>query len=190
MNIYVALLRGINVGGHNKIKMADLRESLKELGLSNVQTYIQSGNIIFASSESEASLRERIEQQIEKTFGLSIRVIIRSYDELKRIVENCPFTEQQIAEAVASCEGECLYVSMLLQQPDAERIDKLRAMDLQNDQFQIVDNNIYLLYGKSVRNSKLSVQVEKLGVPSTVRNWKTMNKLVTLCDEMAMNEVE
>ncbi|MFF2090576.1 DUF1697 domain-containing protein [Paenibacillus sp. NPDC058174] len=188
MTIYAALLRGINVGGHNKIKMADLRESLKELNLSNVQTYIQSGNIIFASADDEAMLRERIEQQIDKVFGLSIKVIIRSYDELKQIAADCPFTEQQIAEAQAGCEGECLYVSMLLQQPDAERIEKLQAMDLQNDQFHIADNNIYLLYGKSIRNSKLSVQVEKLGVPSTVRNWKTMNKLVALCEETAGSE--
>ncbi|WP_042163111.1 DUF1697 domain-containing protein [Paenibacillus gorillae] len=190
MTLYVALLRGINVGGHNKIKMADLREALKELGLSGVQTYIQSGNVIFASADNEALLRERIEQQIYKVFGLTIKVIIRSYSELRQIADNCPFTEQQIAEAEASSEGECLYVSMLLQEPAAERIQKLQTIDLQKDQFHIAGNNIYLLYQKSIRNSKLSVQVEKLGVPSTVRNWKTINKLIAICEEMDRNGVK
>jgi uncharacterized protein (DUF1697 family) len=71
--------------------MADLREALEALGLGRVQTYIQSGNILFESSEDETIMRQRIEQEIEKVFGLSIKVIIRTSEELKKIVKNCPF---------------------------------------------------------------------------------------------------
>ncbi|MGC1239930.1 MAG: DUF1697 domain-containing protein, partial [Chryseosolibacter sp.] len=90
MTIYIALLRGINVGGKNKIKMEDLREALGAMGLSRVQTYIQSGNILFESDEDEATLCHRIEQEVEKVFGLSIKVIIRASEELKKIAATCP----------------------------------------------------------------------------------------------------
>lgn len=185
MTIQIALLRGINVGGHNKIKMADLREAMGELGLARVQTYIQSGNILFESDEAEETLRQRIEGQIEKVFGLSIRVIIRTAAELNRIAVSCPFTEEQIAEAEASSEGECLYVSMLLEEPQAERIEKLKAFDAKADRYELKGRDIYLLFHPSVRNSKLLPQLDKLGVPATVRNWKTISKLVALSNEMA-----
>lgn len=183
MAIYIALLRGINVGGKNKIKMADLRELLERIGLEKVQTYIQSGNILFESDEAEAALRERIEQEIETRFGLSITVILRTSDELKQIVESCPFSDEQIAEAEATSEGECLYVSMLLAEPLAERVGKLEAFDFKDDQYRIVGRDVFLLFRQSIRNSKLAVQVEKLGVTATTRNWKTISKLVALAEE-------
>ncbi|MED0680930.1 DUF1697 domain-containing protein [Aneurinibacillus thermoaerophilus] len=189
MAIHIAFLRGINVGGKNKIKMADLREALGKLGLSRVQTYIQSGNILFESDEDEATLRQRIEQEIEKVFGLSIIVIIRTSAELKKMIANLPFSDKQIAEAEASSVGECLYVSMLLHEPNAERIEKLKAVD-SNDQFRIVGRDIYLLFHQSIRNSKLAIQVEKLSVPTTTRNWKTIKKLVALSDEMTEDRTE
>jgi len=182
MALYIALLRGINVGGNNKIKMADLREALGSLGLTRVQTYIQSGNVLFESDEDEAPLRRRIEQTIEQKFGLSIKVILRTSAELRTIVENCPFTDKQIADAEANSEAECLYVSMLLEEPPADRMEKLKAFDAKDDQYRLAGRNLYLLYSQSIRNSKLSAQVEKLGVPSTVRNWKTINKLIALCE--------
>ncbi|GIP33748.1 DUF1697 domain-containing protein [Paenibacillus sp. J2TS4] len=185
MTIHIALLRGINVGGKNKIKMADLRKTLESLGLARVQTYIQSGNILFESDEEEATLRQRIEQEIEKVFGLSIAVIIRTSAELNNIVESRPFSDKQIAEAEASSEGESLYVSMLLEEPHMERIEQLRAYDFKEDQFHVAGRDIYLLFHQSIRHSKLAAQVDKLGVPTTTRNWKTISKLVALSDEMA-----
>ncbi len=166
------------------MKMADLREALGAIGLARVQTYIQSGNILFESEEDEAHLRQRIEQQIEKVFGLSIKSVLRTSTELKRIGASCPFTEKQIADAEATSEGECLYVTILADEPQAERIDKLKEFDSKDDQFQIVGRDVFLLYGKSARNSKLAIQVEKLGVLATTRNWKTINKLISLCEEM------
>lgn len=185
MAIYIALLRGINVGGKNKIKMAELRAALESLGLKRVQSYIQSGNILFESDETEATLRQWIEQEIEKSFGITTKVIIRTASELKMIVTSCPFTDEQITEAQASSENECLYVSMLLEEPQPDRIEKLKAFDAKDDQYRIEGRDIYLLFRQSVRNSKLTVQLDKLGVPATVRNWNTLNKLDALADEMA-----
>ncbi|MDQ0058689.1 DUF1697 domain-containing protein [Paenibacillus harenae] len=185
MTIYIALLRGINVGGNNKIKMADLRVALGDLGLNNVQTYIQSGNVLFESEEDEGVLREKIEQQIEKVFGLPIKTILRTVEDLKNIVANLPFSEGQIAGAEEAGEGASLYVAMLLSEPERERIDKLRAFETEDERFHIVGKDVYLLFKRSVRNSKLSAQVEKLGVLPTTRNWNTINKLIELADAMA-----
>lgn len=182
MGKYVALLRGINVGGKNKIKMAELRAAMERLGLSEVQTYIQSGNILFESDDDEQTLRIMIEQMIEQKFGLSIPTILRTSDELQEIVRNCPFSNQEIAEAEASSEVESMYVTMLLDAPDAERMEKLKAFDFKGDQFSIQGRDVYMLFQQSIRNSKLAVQVEKLGVPTT-RNWKTMNKLISMFED-------
>lgn len=184
MTKYIALLRGINVGGKNKLKMVDLKEALEKLGLVRVQTYIQSGNILFESSEDEGTLRQKIEQQIEKEFALSIPTIIRTSEELKQIVENCPFSEEQMAEVIANSEKESLYVSMLLEVPLTKRIEKLNKMDTGDDRFSIEGRDVYLLFNQTIRNSKLAVQVEKLGVPTTTRNWKTINKLIALSNDM------
>ncbi|MNN10132.1 hypothetical protein D3C81_1230470 [compost metagenome] len=184
MTKYVALLRGINVGGKNKIKMAELRVAMEHLGLSKVQTYIQSGNILFESDEDEVTLRLKIEQMIQAEFGLTIPTMIRTSEELQKIVDSCPFSDQQIAEAEASSEVESLYVTMLLDVPDAERVEKLKTLDFKGDQFEVQGRNVYLLFYQSIRNSKLAVQVEKLGVPATTRNWKTMNKLISLSNEL------
>ncbi|CAG7654765.1 DUF1697 domain-containing protein [Paenibacillus allorhizosphaerae] len=184
MTIHIALLRGINVGGNNKIKMAELREVLGRMGLARVRTYIQSGNILFESDEREETLRGRIELEMEKAFGLTLKVIIRTAEELRQMVAKLPFTNQQIAAAKASAIGECLHVSMLMSEPVAERVDKLKSLDFQNDQYRIIGRDVYLLFGSSIRDSKLAVQVEKLGVATTTRNWKTINKLVELADEL------
>lgn len=184
MTIYIALLRGINVGGHNKIKMADLRAALADAGLQRVQTYIQSGNILFESPKEESALREIIERVIEHSFGISLTVVLRTADELERIISSCPFPAELVAEVEASAEGESLYVAMLPEAPSSEGVAKLEAANNGDDEYRIVGRDVYLLFRQSVRNAKLAVNIAKLGVPSTVRNWNTMNKLVQLARSM------
>ncbi|WP_100489154.1 DUF1697 domain-containing protein [Sporolactobacillus pectinivorans] len=184
MNIYIALLRGINVGGKNKIKMADLRESLTESGLEHVRTYIQSGNVLFQSSETEPKLNDLIEKKIEKDFGFPVPVILRTADELKAISRNCPFSKDEVEAAETTSIGESLYVSVMSDKPSAEKADALKALDMGDDQYQIVGRDVYLLFHHSIRNARLSANIQKLGAPSTVRNWKTLTKLVLLADEM------
>lgn len=188
MTIYIALLRGINVGGKNKIKMAELKMMFEGLGLSRVQTYIQSGNVLFESEEKEEVLRTRIEEGIEATFGFPVSVILRTADELNRIVVNNPFSEEEIAKAEAGSDKECMYVAMLQDEPTQGGVERLAAYQNDHEKFLIKGKEVYLLFDQGAGNSKLANNLHKLGVPATVRNWKTMNKLITLASAMESSE--
>lgn len=183
MTKYVALLRGINVGGHNKLKMAELRDALQPLGLQNIRTYIQSGNILFESSESEALLQQQIQETIQTTFTITSTVIIRTAEEFRSIVNNCPFSEQDLADARATATGESLHVALLSTVPTEESGAKLLQYVSEKERCIIKGRDVYLLFYDSIRNAKLSQQLPKLEVPATVRNWKTMMKLASMIDE-------
>jgi uncharacterized protein (DUF1697 family) len=184
MSIYIALLRGINVGGKNKIKMAELKSMFEAMGLSRVKTYIQSGNVLFESDEEEEPLFMRLEQEIEVTFGIALKVILRTSEELIKVAENCPFSKEEIAAAEATAEGESLYVSFLQQEPSQEGIERLESFKSESEEYKVVNRDIYLLFPQSILKSKLANNLHKLDVPVTVRNWKTVNKLVSLVNEM------
>jgi uncharacterized protein (DUF1697 family) len=177
---YIALLRGINVGGHHIVKMAELKRMFELLGFLRVQTYIQSGNVLFESIEAEVPLRERIEREFASTFGFASVIILRTAAEMERIIENCPFSEEAIFEAQATSEGECLHVAMLPEAPSQEGIERLSEYRNENEEFRIVGRDVYLMFQRSLRNSRLAGSLNKLGVPATMRNWKTMNKLAQL----------
>ncbi|MBS4198133.1 DUF1697 domain-containing protein [Bacillus sp. FJAT-49732] len=183
MTIYIALLRGINVGGHNKIKMADLRSSLEQLGLQNIKTYIQSGNILFESSEPEETLQKKIHNKIEEGYGINSSVIIRTAEELQQIVSQCPFSDQMISEASTSSKGECLHVALLPKAPSKFNSDKLLTYTHEKELCVINGRDVYLLFYDSIRNSKLANNLKKLEVPATVRNWKTLTKLSLMVEE-------
>lgn len=117
-------------------------------------------------------------------FGFAITVVMRTVEELERIIKDCPFSERMIAEAQASTEGECLYVAMLPEAPAIEGVDRLRAYQTENEELHINGRDIYFLFRRSVRNSKLADHVPKLGIPATMRNWNTMTKLGELAREM------
>lgn len=184
MTIYIALLPGINVGGKNIIKMAELRSSFEELGLSDVKTYIQSGNIIFKSREDEKSLREKIEYKIKEVFKISLTVILRTAKELEQIIYNCPFSEEEILEAEEESERESLYVAFLLHGPSQDKIEYLNNYRGERDKHHIEGRQVFLLFYNSIRNSKLARNLQKLDVPLTTRNWKTISKLYALTRDM------
>ncbi|MDP4084581.1 MAG: DUF1697 domain-containing protein [Bacillota bacterium] len=179
MTINIAFLRGINVGGHNKIKMTELKSMFESMGFQRVQTYIQSGNVLFASEDNAETLRIQIEQEIEKVFSISITVILRTALELERIIQNCPFSEEKRLEA-ASSKVETFYVSLLLNSPTREAVEQLSAFQSDSDELLIQDREVYLLLHDGIRNSKLANNLYKLNVSSTMRNWKTINKINTL----------
>lgn len=184
MTIYIALLRGINVGGKNIIKMVDLKRVFETMGLCDVRTYIQSGNVLFKSNEEEETLRKKIENSIESAFGFSVAVILRTAAEFERIRENCPFSEEAISEAESSSEGESLYVCLLTHAPLQEKIEHLNAYRSEDDEYKVEGREVYLLFRHSIRKSKLASNLHKLDVPATVRNWKTINKLAMLAKAM------
>lgn len=183
MNIYIALLRGINVGGHNIIKMSDLKEALEAIGFCEVRTYIQSGNIIFKSDEEDATLQTKIETKIEATFGFPVKVILRTLAELEEIILDCPFLKDEISEAESLSDKECLYVALMSTVPKKEKAEYLNAYRSESDDYRIIGRNVYLLFRNSIRNSKLANNVQKLDASATVRNWKTLSKLVLLAKE-------
>lgn len=177
MSSYVAFLRGINVGGHRQIKMADLQRMCKALGLGRVQTYIQSGNVLFESEEERESLSRRIEAQIEATFGFDVPVVLRTADELEQIIADCPFV---------AGDGESLHVALLADAPSQAGVDQLAAFDTGVDQYRMVGREVYLLFRQPSHKSKLTNAVleKKLGVASTARNWQTMTKLAALASDV------
>jgi uncharacterized protein (DUF1697 family) len=178
MTVYIALLRGVNVGAKNRIKMADLQQTLEAAGLGKVETYIQSGNIIFESNEGEEAVQLKIEGTIKQSFGLNISTVLRSAEELSQLIQNCPFTEKEIREAeAANTEGESLYIALLQKTPPKEKTEKLTRYTTPDDTYQIRNRDIYLLLKHSIRNSKLAVALDKLGAPITVRNYNTIQKL-------------
>lgn len=178
MTVYAALLRGINVGGNQKIKMAELKKSFEALGFSGVKTYIQSGNVLFAAEEAEEVLRDLIETRLAEDFGFAGKVILRSLDELKAIVAAIPYSASEI-EARKSASGvECLYITLLERQPSEHETAKLSDREYGDDLYYINGRDIYLLFQNSIRNSKLAAQVEKLGILATTRNFNTIHKLI------------
>lgn len=182
--IYIALLRGINVGGKNIIKMAELKRMFETMGLSRVQTYIQSGNVMFESEEAETPLRARIEHEIEAIFGFPVIVVLRTAAELEKIIVNCPFSEEAVLEAEELSKVESLYVSLLVGEPSKEGIESLKSYKGENDDYHVIGREVYLLFHNSIRNSRLANNLQKLNVPATIRNWKTINKLSALVKGM------
>ncbi len=184
MTIYTAFLRGINVGGKNIVRMAELKELFEAIGLYEVQTYIQSGNVLFKSAEDRESLQKRIQQKFEGRFGFSSTVILRSAAQLEQITLNCPFSQEEIAEAELASEVESLYVALLSQLPLQERPECLEVYSSEADRYGIVGSEVFILLSHSIRKSKLANNLQRLDTAATVRNWKTINKLVELTRAM------
>ncbi|MDF2484908.1 MAG: hypothetical protein K0R46_1076 [Herbinix sp.] len=184
MTTYIALLRGINVGGKNIIKMALLKQVFETIGLLEVNTYIQSGNVLFKSEEAEDLLQKRIEQEIEKAFGFAVNVVLRTSSELEHIIMNCPFSEEEVSAAEASSDSESLYVSLLTLAPPQGKVEALSLYKSEDELYKIIGREVYLLFHQSIRDSKLANKLQKLDASATVRNWKTLSKLLELSKAM------
>ncbi|CAI6031625.1 DUF1697 domain-containing protein [Cohnella sp. JJ-181] len=172
MTVYIALLRGINVGGNNKVKMAELKSACEELGLRDVRTYIQSGNIVFRSERSESELRELLEELLRGGFGVKKSVVLlRTNAELQRILSDCPFTQAQI-EAASQ-----LYVHMLDKPLDEEQAARIGELAAEGEQCVVRGRELYLLLTPGILDSVFAILFQKMKLPLTARNWNTMNKL-------------
>jgi uncharacterized protein (DUF1697 family) len=178
MTIYVALLRGINVGGHKIIKMDKLSSIFDSLQFNNVRTYIQSGNVIFETNDQDpVMICEKIEAAIKAGTGFEIPVIIRSIEELEKVIKQNPFAETAISE------NESLYVTFLSQEPTAAALHKLESFRNESEDFRVLNRDVYILFRKSIRESLFTNNFleKKLGVSATTRNWETVNALVNMC---------
>ena len=184
MATYIALLRGINVGGKNMIKMAELKRMFESLGLYHVQTYIQSGNVLFQSGEEEDSLHAHLEEEVEKAFGISVPVVLRTTAELNAVIRNRPFTGDEIRAAEALGQGESFYVAFLNSPPSPETVASVDVYKNEAEKYHIAGRDVYLLFHGSIRDSKLAANLYRLGAPCTTRNWRTVHKLSDLANAM------
>jgi uncharacterized protein (DUF1697 family) len=173
---YVALLRGINVGGHAKLSMTHLRELLQSLGYTDVMTYLQSGNALFTSPRDDPTeLAREIEDQISRDLGLGIKVLIRTREELATVVDGNPFPN-------ATMSPTRHHVSFLSAPPNGERLAEIDPRQFEPDQFRVGDQVMYLWYPDGSGRTKLSNEFweRRLKVSATTRNWNTVTKLLSL----------
>ena len=174
MGVYVAFLRGINVSGQKKILMADLKAMMKGLDFDQVQTYLQSGNVIFESDCKDTVLLEkRIHRAIDETLGLDVKVLVRDGDTISRILRNTPFGLSNKEET------KKLYYILFQDPPETAKCDEFIASRDFDEELHFSDLALYALYPDGYGRSKLNSNLleRKLGVWATARNYNTMKSL-------------
>lgn len=173
MRTWVILLRGVMPTGKNKVLMAPLRAALGRTGLKDVQTYIQSGNVVAASDLSQAVLEKLVHDVIRKKLGADLAVIARTAEQFRRALARNPFPR---------ADGSRLYFSLLADRPDSGLVKKFRGLDFSPDEIRVVDDVIYTLYATKLSDSRFNNNFfeRQLGVAATTRNFNTMTKLVEL----------
>ncbi|WP_026451285.1 DUF1697 domain-containing protein [Aequorivita capsosiphonis] len=176
MKTHIALLRGLNVGGHKILKMADLKLLFESLGFAEVTTYIQSGNVLFSSSEPQMKaliLEEIISEGIKELYGFEVPVLVKEISEVEAILAACPFSE---AKKMAS------FFTLLNQKPSEDLVKEISKLDFPDEEFIITENCVYLFSEKGYNEVKCNNNFfeKKLKVAATTRNHRTMAKLVEL----------
>ncbi|MGC6429925.1 MAG: DUF1697 domain-containing protein [Jejuia sp.] len=177
MTKYIALLRGINVSGQKKIPMAELRKILSEVGLENVQTYIQSGNVIFQSLETKKQvLTSKIQESIKACFGFEVPILVLKPEDLQQIFDSCPFPQEK---------KENSYFMMLYSEADDVLVEEISKISYPNEEFLITDSAVYFYCSVGYGKAKLGNNFfeRKLKVTATARNYNTMVKLLSLSAE-------
>lgn len=176
---YAALLRGINVSGHKKVPMAELRVLLTELGHRDIRTYLQSGNAVFTTDadDSEESLTAALERAIEERFGFAVDCLVRSHAYLKAVADACPFP-------AAELEPKQLHVTYFSQPVGPERLASIDPAAYLPEEFRLGDRALYLYAPNGLGRSKLAEALARpallKGVTATTRNWNTVAKLVEM----------
>jgi uncharacterized protein (DUF1697 family) len=173
----LVLLRGVNVGGRNKLPMAALRDALEAAGMREVQTYLQSGNVVLDDAGASGELALRCERLIAERFGLSIAVIVRTRAQLARVVRRDPL-------ASGADQPKLYQVSFCASKPSAAAIEKVAARAVEGERIVAHGSEIYAWFPHGVGRSRLAAQLAKqdLGVVATARNWTTVTKLLELLE--------
>jgi uncharacterized protein (DUF1697 family) len=181
MQTFISILRGINVSGQKKILMADLKELFEGLHFKNVTTYIQSGNVVFKSDAkiSDIQLAEKIEKAISAKYNFEVPVIIRTKEELEKIISQNPFAKEK------NIDLKKLHITFLSTTPAKEKAEQIKEVNFSPDQFIIKGKEIYLHIPNSYGETKLSNKFfeNKLKVSATTRNWNTVNKLFEMAQQ-------
>jgi len=174
MAVYVAMLRGINVGGRNKIKMSELQALFVGLGHADVITYIQSGNVVFQNpAKNAAALTSAIEKRIARDFGIDVVIVLRTRAELGKVIAANPFGPADLSK---------VHVTFLAEKPAAALVRALDDHTAPPDDFRVHGREVYLHCPSGYGTTKLNNTFweRKLKIAATTRNWNTVNKLFDL----------
>lgn len=177
MKTYIALFRGMNVSGKNILKMDDLKKMMIDLGFEKVQSYIQSGNLVFQSSESNSDeIKESIRNEINKQFNLDIQLQLILPEELQVILDENPFIVDETLDLKQH------YFAFLDEIPNSENLDEFLQMDLNDELMHYTNKVIYVHYKNGAGQSKLTTNLieRKLKLSTTMRNLNTVQKMVEL----------
>jgi len=175
--LYIALLKGINVGGYKKVPMVELRELLTKSGFYNVQTYIQSGNVIFESAEKNLhKIEETIKNAIFNHFEFEVSVLVKTRQGLQRIFDDSPFSDEK---------KQASYFMMLHDIPDEGLVKVASEKVYENEEYEIIKDCIYYYSEKGFGQSKFNANFfeRKLNTFATARNYNTMVKLLSLSSD-------
>lgn len=178
MHFWVMLLRGINVGGNNIMPMKQLTTMLNELGCEQVQTYIQSGNVLLLNSLSDGhKLAQQITAKMQQSFGFEPKTLLLTLEQFQQAASNNPFLHAQ-------AEPKTLHLFFLAEPVVDFDIEKLNSLKKTNEDFRLINQVFYLLAPDGIGRSKLAEKVERiLAVPTTARNWNTVDKLLSLANQ-------
>jgi uncharacterized protein (DUF1697 family) len=179
MKVIVSLLRGVNLGGHHKIKMEELRALYATLGLRNVQSYVQSGNLVFRTDERNLSpLAKRIEQAIEKKYGFHADVILRTTADLRDVIARNPFAKRR------EIEPSKLLVTFLTQLPPKELCAQILAVKPDLEEIHLDGRELYVYFPGGLGRSKLFSTLfgKVLKKEGTGRNWNTVTQLLKMAE--------
>ena len=181
MTTHLALLRGINVSGHNMMKMDALQKMLENIGFTKVKTYIQTGNVfVTTEEENPAAVGFKIKQEIFKTFGHDVPVVVINKEDLTSCLSNNLFLKEK------EVDTKKLYVAFTSMELHKDRIHDLKMSAVKPDEVQIDKNRIYIKYSVSAGKTRLDQKyIEKrLNLIATIRNWNTVNQLLKMYEEL------
>ena len=173
----IALLRGINLGATNRVSMPELRELIEGLGHKDVQTLVQSGNVVFTARAKPATLEKQLAEAIEEQLGVKSKVVVRTRDELAAVIDANPFPDTPNPK-------KNLHVTFFDGEPDTSVTKELEATDFGADTLAFREREVYIAYKDGMGRSELAKQLgkAKLGVTATDRNWNTVTKLLEMAD--------
>jgi uncharacterized protein (DUF1697 family) len=174
---HVVLLRGINIGSRNRISMPELREALEDAGFKDVRTYLQSGNVVVGSTAKPESVGRKFEKLVKERFGLEIPVVVRTRDELARIVKRNPLGK-------VATDPKRYQVSFLSTKLSAKVVRELEEAAAPEERVEVNGREVYAWHPKTIARSKLWNRLagKGLGVTATSRNWATVEALLDLAD--------
>ena len=182
MTRYAVFLRAVNVGGHNKVPMATLRDIAEGLGYTDVATYVQSGNLVVdASAKSGAAVETAIGKALHAELGLTLDVMARNRKELAAVIEANPFRKE------AKEDTKKVHVSFLAGKPTAAARKACDPTEFEPERFEFGDRCLYLWFPDGAGRSKLATAPwgKRLGMPGTARNWRTVTTMLDLLDQSA-----